>query len=107
MTLTDTGRRSAAAFHAEVTAELTQLLSPLAPHDRERFRAVMAKITQSAGVGSWLGDVPVVLTVAGEQHPLTPYCAWTGAFSTRLVAARPRASDPPAPRARASVACLK
>jgi DNA-binding MarR family transcriptional regulator len=46
--LTDTGRRSAAAFHAEVSAELTQLLSPLAPHDREQFRAAMARITQSS-----------------------------------------------------------
>ncbi len=43
--LTDIGRRTAAAFHADMTAELTQLLSPLAPHDREQFRAAMAKIT--------------------------------------------------------------
>jgi DNA-binding MarR family transcriptional regulator len=49
VTLTDAGRRSAAAFHAEVTAELRQLLSPLAPQDREEFRTAMAKITQSAG----------------------------------------------------------
>ena len=49
MTLTDAGRRSAAAFHAEVTAELNQLLSPLAPKDREQFRTAMATITQSAG----------------------------------------------------------
>jgi hypothetical protein len=34
---------------AEVTAELSQLLSPLAPQDREQFRTAMAKITQSAG----------------------------------------------------------
>jgi DNA-binding MarR family transcriptional regulator len=57
VTLTDAGRRSAAAFHAEVTAELGQLLSPLAPQDRGQFRTAMAKITQSAGwpagSGAW------------------------------------------------------
>jgi DNA-binding MarR family transcriptional regulator len=54
VTLTEAGRRSATAFHAEVTAELTQLLSPLAPQERERFRAAMAKITRSAGrTASW------------------------------------------------------
>jgi DNA-binding MarR family transcriptional regulator len=54
VTLTDAGRRSAAAFHAEVTAELNQLLSPLTPPDRERFRTAMAKITQAAGrTASW------------------------------------------------------
>jgi DNA-binding MarR family transcriptional regulator len=49
VTLTDAGRRSAAAFHAEVTTELRHLLSPLAPKDREQFRTAMATITQSAG----------------------------------------------------------
>jgi DNA-binding MarR family transcriptional regulator len=49
VTLTNAGRRSAAAFHTEVTAELRQLLSPLAPQDREQFRTAMATITQSAG----------------------------------------------------------
>jgi DNA-binding MarR family transcriptional regulator len=57
VTLTDVGRRSAAAFHAEVTAELRQLLSPLAPQDREQFRTAMARIIQSAGwtagSGAW------------------------------------------------------
>jgi DNA-binding MarR family transcriptional regulator len=54
VTLTDAGRRSAAAFHAEVTAELSQLLVPLAPQDREQFRTAMAKITRSAGrTASW------------------------------------------------------
>jgi DNA-binding MarR family transcriptional regulator len=54
VTLTEAGRRSAAAFHAEVTAELDQLLSPLAPPDREQFRTAMAKITQAAGpTASW------------------------------------------------------
>jgi DNA-binding MarR family transcriptional regulator len=49
VTLTEAGRRSAAAFHTEVTAALRQLLSPLAPQDREQFRTAMAKITRSAG----------------------------------------------------------
>jgi DNA-binding MarR family transcriptional regulator len=43
-TLTDAGRRTAAAFHAEVSAELGRLISPLAPHDREHFRSTMAEI---------------------------------------------------------------
>lgn len=43
-TLTDAGRRAAIAFHAEVSAELDQLISPLAPRDRERFRTTMAEI---------------------------------------------------------------
>jgi DNA-binding MarR family transcriptional regulator len=49
VTLTDAGRQAAAAFHAEVTVELRQLLSPLAPQDRQQFRTAMAKISQSAG----------------------------------------------------------
>jgi DNA-binding MarR family transcriptional regulator len=57
VTLTDAGRRSAAAFHAEVTAALSQLLSPLAPQDREQLRTAIARITQSAGwtagSGAW------------------------------------------------------
>jgi DNA-binding MarR family transcriptional regulator len=54
VTLTEAGRRAAAAFHAEVTAELNQLLSPLAPPDREQFRTAMAKITKAAErTASW------------------------------------------------------
>lgn len=54
VTLTEAGRRSAAAFHAQVTAELDQLLSPLAPTAREQFRTAMAEITKSAGrTASW------------------------------------------------------
>jgi DNA-binding MarR family transcriptional regulator len=54
VTLTEAGRRSAAAFHADETAELNQLLSPLAPPDREQFRTAMARITQAAGsTASW------------------------------------------------------
>jgi DNA-binding MarR family transcriptional regulator len=44
VTPTDTGRRAAAAFRAEVNTELSHLLSPLAPHDREQFRSDMAEI---------------------------------------------------------------
>jgi DNA-binding MarR family transcriptional regulator len=46
VTPTDTGRRAAAAFHAEVNAELSNLLAPLAPHDREHFRNTMAEILE-------------------------------------------------------------
>jgi DNA-binding MarR family transcriptional regulator len=44
VTLTATGRRAAALFHAEATEELNHLLSPLAPRDREDFRCALAKI---------------------------------------------------------------
>lgn len=47
--LTDTGHQAAAAFHAEATAELNQLLAPLAPRDRERFRSAMTKIIAASG----------------------------------------------------------
>ena len=43
-TLTDAGRRAAAAFHAEVGAELSRLVAPLAPPDREHFRGALAEI---------------------------------------------------------------
>jgi DNA-binding MarR family transcriptional regulator len=42
--LTDTGRQSATAFHAEATEELTHLLSALSATDREDFRRSIAKI---------------------------------------------------------------
>jgi DNA-binding MarR family transcriptional regulator len=48
VTLTDTGRRAAAAFHAEATAELRHLVSPLPPDDREHFRIAIAKIIAGA-----------------------------------------------------------
>jgi DNA-binding MarR family transcriptional regulator len=44
VTLTDAGHQAATAFHAEVSAEISQLVSPLAPHDREHFRSTMAEI---------------------------------------------------------------
>ncbi|MGH3206044.1 MAG: MarR family winged helix-turn-helix transcriptional regulator [Streptosporangiaceae bacterium] len=48
-TLTDTGRRAAAAFHTEVGAELGRLVAPLAPADREHFRAALAEIIAGRG----------------------------------------------------------
>jgi DNA-binding MarR family transcriptional regulator len=44
VTLTEAGRRSASAFHGDVTMELERLLSPLPPKDREHFREAMAAI---------------------------------------------------------------
>ena len=44
VTLTDAGRQAAVAFHAEVSAELDRLISPLAPQDCEHFRTTMAEI---------------------------------------------------------------
>lgn len=49
VTLTTTGRRAAAAFHAEATEELNHLLSPLAPRDRKDFRGALAKIIAACG----------------------------------------------------------
>ncbi|MGH3392765.1 MAG: MarR family winged helix-turn-helix transcriptional regulator [Actinomadura sp.] len=46
VTLTDGGHRAAIAFHAEISAELSRLISPLAPHDREHFRSTMAEIVE-------------------------------------------------------------
>ncbi len=44
VTLTRSGRQAAAAFHADASAQLNRLLSPLAPSDREDFRTALAKI---------------------------------------------------------------
>jgi DNA-binding MarR family transcriptional regulator len=44
VTLTDAGPRAATAFHAEVSTEVSRLISPLTPHDREHFRSTMADI---------------------------------------------------------------
>jgi DNA-binding MarR family transcriptional regulator len=57
--LTDAGRRSAAAFHAEVTAELDHLLAPLSPGDRDQFRAAVAAIAQFAGQSGGSGSCRV------------------------------------------------
>jgi DNA-binding MarR family transcriptional regulator len=47
VTLTDAGHRAAAAFNAEVSAELSRLVTPLAAQDREHFRSTMAEIIAS------------------------------------------------------------
>ena len=47
VTLTDAGQQAAAAFHAEIGAELSRLISSLAPQDREHFRSTMAEIIAS------------------------------------------------------------
>ncbi|WP_326642561.1 hypothetical protein OIE67_20215 [Nonomuraea fuscirosea] len=52
VTLTDTGRQAALAFHAEVGAELSRLTSPLPTHDREHFGATMAEIITSCRTSS-------------------------------------------------------
>jgi DNA-binding MarR family transcriptional regulator len=44
VTLTDAGHRAAAAFNAEVGAELGRVVAPLAAPDREHFRATVAEI---------------------------------------------------------------
>ncbi|GIH29291.1 hypothetical protein Aph01nite_76010 [Acrocarpospora phusangensis] len=44
VTLTDSGHAAAAAFHAEVSAELGRLIAPLPPHVREQFHSTMAEI---------------------------------------------------------------
>ena len=51
VTLTDAGHRTAAAFHAEISAELSRLISPLAACDREQFRAAMAEIIARCRTG--------------------------------------------------------
>lgn len=44
VTLTEGGYQAAAAFHAEIGAELGRLIAPLAAHDREHFRSTVAEI---------------------------------------------------------------
>jgi DNA-binding MarR family transcriptional regulator len=44
VTLTDAGHRAAVAFHAEVSTEISRLISALPPDDREHFRSTMAEI---------------------------------------------------------------
>lgn len=44
VTPTDAGHTVAAAFHADVSAALTQVLAPLASDERKQFRAAMVKI---------------------------------------------------------------
>ena len=58
VTSTDIGRRAAAAFHADVNAELSHLLAPLAPQDREHFRNTMVEILEQSG--TWSEQIPRV-----------------------------------------------
>lgn len=51
-TLTSTGRQTATAFHADVSAALAHLTAPLAPSDSEHFRATMAEIIQRCRTAS-------------------------------------------------------
>jgi DNA-binding MarR family transcriptional regulator len=51
VTLTEAGQLAAAAFQAEVSAELCHLAEPLAPHDREHFRATTAEIVGRCRTG--------------------------------------------------------
>ena len=44
VTLTDAGHQAAAAFHAEVSAELSRLVAPLSEQDREHLRRTIAEI---------------------------------------------------------------
>ena len=43
---------AAAAFHAEVSAELSRLFSPLGSRDREHFRSTIAKIIARCGTSA-------------------------------------------------------
>jgi DNA-binding MarR family transcriptional regulator len=45
---TDSGRRQAVAFHAEVATALDGLLGPLTPREREQFRRSMTKLLAAA-----------------------------------------------------------
>ena len=48
VSLTQTGAGAAAAFHAEVTVELEQLLLPLGSRDRQRFQSALQTINNAA-----------------------------------------------------------
>lgn len=56
VTLTDAGHQAAVAFHAEVSAELNRLISPLTPDGREHFRSAMAEIITECGAASARGE---------------------------------------------------
>jgi DNA-binding MarR family transcriptional regulator len=49
VTLTDAGHQAAAAFHAELGAQLSGLISSLAPQDREHFRSTVVEIIARRG----------------------------------------------------------
>ncbi|WP_155355306.1 MarR family winged helix-turn-helix transcriptional regulator [Acrocarpospora macrocephala] len=56
VTLTDAGHQAAVAFHAEVTTELSRLISPLTPDSREHFRSAMAEIITECRAASLRGE---------------------------------------------------
>jgi DNA-binding MarR family transcriptional regulator len=58
VTPTDTGRRAADAFHAEVNTELSRLLAPLARHDRQHFRKTMTEILAQSRMASRAPEQP-------------------------------------------------
>jgi DNA-binding MarR family transcriptional regulator len=58
VTPTDKGRRAAAAFHAAVNAQLSKLLAPLPPDDREHFRNTMTEILKQSRTGSRVPQQP-------------------------------------------------
>lgn len=51
VTLTDAGRRTGQAFHAQVTARLDELVAPLAPRDRAQFARALSHILMAAPAG--------------------------------------------------------
>jgi DNA-binding MarR family transcriptional regulator len=65
VTLTEAGRRAAAACHREVCTEVAALVSGLAPDELTRFRRGLGRILGSQGVsasfpapGEWLASAP-------------------------------------------------
>jgi DNA-binding MarR family transcriptional regulator len=49
--LTETGRRKGKRFHAEVTAELEQLVAPLAARDRDEFVRLLGEVVAAIPPG--------------------------------------------------------
>lgn len=49
VTLTDAGAKAGQVFHAEVTAALDELVSPLSRKDRSQFGQLLAQIVTAAG----------------------------------------------------------
>jgi DNA-binding MarR family transcriptional regulator len=59
VTLTGAGRRAAAAFHNEVSTELTELVAALPPAERVQFGRSLARIVDSR-------DAPAIFPTAGR-----------------------------------------
>ncbi len=62
--VTEPGRRAAAAFHGEVSAELDEIVAELPPAERERFRRSVSRIIDARGA-----------------PPVTPAAVWPDAPS--------------------------